>query len=316
VFALCLEASHARGYGHLYRVLRLATELRQRGVRVILVSNQDANALQLLEQAAFPVISVPDLRSADDWESPLVSRHAIRVWVNDRLSTDEAHAQRLLATGARLATIDDQGTGAALADLHVAPLAALERKEPPGRRVLSGMDFLILDPVIARLRRLRVRADRWIVTLGGTDTYGVSVKVVRLLRDFIDRATVVVGPGFQHLAQLREVLPASYELKQGVPSLVEEFSRHDVAVTGGGITAFEACASGLPTVVIANEPHEHSAGKYLERLGCARFAGEHSELGAAPFKSALDVERMSKAGMAALPSNGASRVAEALLALA
>ena len=38
--------------------------------------------------------------------------------------------------------------------------------------------------------------------------------------------------------------------------MAEEMSRHDLAVTGGGMTPFEANAAGLPCIVVANETFE------------------------------------------------------------
>jgi hypothetical protein len=93
---------------------------------------------------------------------------------------------------------------------------------------------------------------------------------------------------------------------------VEEFSHHDLAITGGGITAFEANAAGLPCLVIANEWFEVSAAHYLERLGSSIFVGHYSALEETTpgfrVPEPLSIESMSRAGLERLPKDGLENV--------
>jgi spore coat polysaccharide biosynthesis predicted glycosyltransferase SpsG len=300
--------------GHLFRMRNLAHLLRARQLPFVLLINDHAPALEVLRREQLP-FEVVDPAQAAQWASEAIRRHAPRVWLNDRLDTDLAHAQAVKAAGVALATIEDRGPGASLADLHIASLVFTG--EPlAGRRVLRGLDYLILNPEIAQWRRERHEARSLLVTLGGTDTYGATVKAVALLRKQGRAATVIVGPGFQHHEALRAELTADFTLKVGVPSMIEEMGRHDLAITGGGVTSFEAAASGLPVVAIANEWFEVPMARHLASLGAARFAGHHSALDESAFAVPADVTAMSAAGLARVPLNGAERVCEALLELA
>jgi spore coat polysaccharide biosynthesis predicted glycosyltransferase SpsG len=151
--------------------------------------------------------------------------------------------------------------------------------------------------------------------LGGSDTYGVTVKVVRLLKEMNLTATIVVGPAFMPMAMLDEVLTEGFTLKRGVPSMIEEFYRHDLAITGGGITPFEANASGLPCVVIANELFEIPVGMALQKQGGSLFAGHHESLSLPLFRADLPLKQMSRAGMNNIGLQGTQRVIGALLEL-
>jgi len=314
MFAICVESSHARGMGHLFRMRNLAHLLRARHLPFILLINDHAPALAVLRSEQLP-FEVVDLGQAAQWAPDVIRRHQPRVWLNDRLDTDLAHAQAVKAAGVALVTIEDRGAGATLADLHIASLVFTG--EPlAGRRVLRGLDYLILNPEIAQWRRERNEVRSLLVTLGGTDTYGATVKAVALLRKQGRAATVIVGPGFQHHEALRAELTADFTLKVGVASMIEEMSRHDLAITGGGVTSFEAAASGLPVIAIANEWFEVPMARHLASLGAARFAGHHSALDESAFAVPADVTAMSAAGLARVPLNGAERVCEALLEFA
>jgi spore coat polysaccharide biosynthesis predicted glycosyltransferase SpsG len=315
VFALCIESSHARGMGHLFRALHLADALTAKGVRCKFLVNRHEPALEIIAQRGHAALAVDlhDLESG--WEDALVRREGIRLWVNDRLDTSRRHARRIKALGLPLVTFDDRGEGAAWADLHIAALAFDDAESLAGRQVLRGVRYLILDPAIARYRRQRDSFRSLVVSLGGSDTYGVTVKVVKLLAAQDQGATIIIGPAFAHHEALARVMTPRFTLKRGVPSLAEEFERHDLAVTGGGITPFEASAAGLPCIVIANERFEIPVGRALERMGGAVFAGFHESIDPKVFVRDFPIAAMSRAAMANVDLEGVRRVTQAIMGL-
>jgi spore coat polysaccharide biosynthesis predicted glycosyltransferase SpsG len=315
MIALCVESSHARGMGHVFRSCVLADALTAAGYPVKFYVNDHGPTATLLRQRGilFDIVSLDD--AGHDWECAAITRDRIDIWIYDRHGTDIRSAMRIKTMGIPLATFDDRGSGAAVADLHVAALVFEPDEALAGSRVVRGVKYLMLDPGISNYRRLRTSAEKLIVTLGGADTYGVTTKVMRLLSKAGRKATIVVGPAFMHGDELARETTKNFTVKRGVPSLVEEFANHDIAVTGGGMTPFEANASGLPCIVIANEDFEIPVGRELERLGGALFAGHHSRLDESMFTFNLPVEAMSKAALRQIPTDGTRRVVEAILSI-
>ena len=86
MFAICLESSHARGMGHLFRMRNLAHELRLRRLPFIFLINNHTAALELLRQDNFP-FEVVDLEQAEHWAPDAIRRLRARLWTNDRLDT-------------------------------------------------------------------------------------------------------------------------------------------------------------------------------------------------------------------------------------
>lgn len=315
MFALCIESSHARGMGHFYRALNLADGLAKAGRPYTFYLNDHAASREILVGRGVPhrVVDLQDFTG--NWEAVLIRQDGITLWLDDRLDTDIRHAEKVKATGIPLVTFDDRGSGAMLADLHIAALAFDAQEQLAGTKLLRGADYLILNTQISNYTRLRKQLSSILVTLGGSDTYGVTVKVVQLLKEMNLTATVVVGPAFMHMAMLDAVLTEGFTLKRGVPSMIEEFHRHDLALTGGGVTPFEANASGLPCVVIANEPFEIPVGMALQKLGGSVFAGHHAALRTPLFAADLPLEQMSRAGTRNIGLQGTRRVIDALLEL-
>lgn len=321
MFVFCIESSHERGLGHLYRTLTLASALRAQGFPAHFLINDHATSVALIQAQGHPV-EVVDLGSDGGWEGLWLRAHpAVRLWINDRLDTTAAHAAQVKAHGVKLATFDDRGGGAALSDLHIAALAFEDTGTLQGRRVLHGADYMLLDPDLARHRRLRTAGEPVLLTMGGSDTWGVTPRVMQALRDRGRGATVVLGPAFGHGAEVDAVLagaPAGLFTvhRGGVPSLAAEMARHGLAITGGGMTPFQANAMGLPCIVIANEIFEIPVGRALARMGGSVFAGFHADMDLSVLDRPLPVASMSQAGMQAIDLHGCDRVTAALAALA
>ena len=165
------------------------------------------------------------------------------------------------------------------------------------------------------MQDLGTSLNRIIVTLGGTDTYGVTLKVVAWLNCEGRKATVILGPGFSHKEELENSLGPNIELKENVPSLVQEFYDYDLAIIGAGITAFEAAAAGLPTITIANEEFEIGNAEYLQELGCTIFAGHHNDINFDCFNTDIALAKMSQAGLDNVTTKGAELVSHELLKL-
>lgn len=315
MFGICVEASHQRGMGHLFRALNLCEGLSERGLPFHIFINKNDASKKILEQRNLPFETVSFDSAQQDWQKKLIYQHGIKAWVDDRLNTDINHATQVKECDIALVTFDDRGSGARLADLNIAALAFDETEMLEGKKVLRGPSYLPLNPEIARYKHLRNEQNRLVVSIGGSDTYGVTVKVVILLKAAGRNATVIVGPAFQHEHELSRVLDGSFQLKRALPSLMEEFSHHDLAITGGGITPFEANAAGLPCIVIANEDFEIQVGQGLEKLGGALFAGHYSQLDASIFSKDLPIKKMSQLGMEQIDLNGTSRILDEIEAL-
>ncbi|MBB4288553.1 spore coat polysaccharide biosynthesis predicted glycosyltransferase SpsG [Rhizobium leguminosarum] len=306
--------------GHLFRSLTLATELRSRGHPIRFLANDHPNSLRIIRERGFDV-GLYDLVAVTGWEKDFLEANAPSpIWINDRLNTQRSHSETIKRLDAKLVTFDDRGDGAELADMNICALLFDNTEGLKGRDVRLGPEYMILNPEIAGYRRVREKLASIIVTLGGADTYGVTVRVAKWLSSKTLPVTIVTGPSFQHVAELEEVVsaasPGRFRLLNQVPSLAAEMHRHDLAITGGGITPFEACAAGLPCVVIANEPFEIPVGRALEKLGAAFFAGHHSAFDLGILEKAIPIRSMSEIAMTKVDLGGVGRVADLLERLA
>lgn len=306
MIAICIESSHHRGMGHFYRALNIFRYLKIVNEEVILIINQDRPSIQILEQndIFYEVVDYADVES--NWESKLIRKYQIELWLLDKFETSLILARHVKDEGILLVAIDDCGAGAELVDLHFCGMLFHNQK---GKKIYAGKEYLILNPEIAKYRRKRIERKKLLITLGGSDTYGVTVKVVELLKKQGVKADIVIGPNFQHKQLLENEIDSRYRVYESVPSLVEKFYEYDLAITGGGVTCFEANASGLPCIIIANELHEIETAEYLAGFGGAKFVGHYMNITEESLDiRELNIQEMSTAALKALTLNGVENI--------
>lgn len=308
MFAICIESSHQKGMGHLFRSLNLIDFLEQKREKYIVCINNDNAAISILKKndILFEIVNYDEFEY--NWETEIIEKYQIRFWINDRLETDRKHALKVKENEVKLVTLDDSGSGSEYSDIHFAALANEETTTLKGKKILTGLDYLILNKEIDSCTRIRKVVEKILVTLGGSDTYGVTIKVVEILKKFNKEATIIIGPSFKHNKELKKIVDDGFIVKKSVPSLIKEFVNYDIAITGGGITPFEANASGLPCIIIASELFEIHNGKFLNNLGSSAFAGYYKEINLDLFQTKFDIETMSHNGIENIKLNGVENI--------
>ena len=318
MIGICVESSHAKGMGHLFRSANLARCLIDHNQWCIVVLlNEHTPSIDLLKRRGLPFRIISGQDRTENWEQRIIAECDIDLWINDRLDTTYEHAARVKACQIPLITFDDTGTGAPLSDLHIAPLAGNKDDKLKGESVLTDLRYLILDPELKHFRRQRIKMNSLLVSLGGSDTHGVVVQVVHMLKQLGHDAAIHIGPAFNHHDELKDAVGDGFEILSDIPSMGALFEKHDLAITGGGITPFEAAATGMPCIVIANEFFEVPTGRMLETANVACFAGHHTNLTLKQLESKMDaavgsLTVMSAACLAAITLGGAQNVCDAI----
>ena len=311
MIALSIESSHIKGMGHFFRGLNLVNYLKYNNINFLVLINNDNEAISILQKLQIPYIVVDYNDITSNWESSIIKKYNIKIWINDRLNTDINHSKNLKENKTKIITFDDKGSGAILADINIVALARDELNQLKGKKVLSGKDYLILNKDIDLYKRLRKDINNILVTMGGSDTYGVTLNVVNKLVGHNLNVTIHTGPSFRHFEELKKNNKENFNIITNVSSLIETFNKFDLAVTAGGITPFEANASGLPCIIIANEKHEIHNATYLDNLGSSIFIGYYQDLDFTNLNiipDKLNLEKMSHIGLNNISINGVDNI--------
>jgi len=239
-------AGARRGFGHLVRCRSLARAL---GVRPLVCVRGTMQTRDVALRLGCDVVTgtarrllaalQPDLLVVDD---PIAS-HASR-WV--------AAAR---AAGVPVVTIQDLGLGCQAGDLlidgSVARPAALAQ-----RHRTAGPAFAILDPAIAAARA-NGRARRGVlVALGGGPRAETALAIATEIARRAPDVEVRVAGGFAplRLAGTSRKRPPNLTWLEPSADLPTELSAAEVAVVGGGVSLYEACAAGTAAVGVPVVP--------------------------------------------------------------
>src|SRR5262249_23388266 len=141
-------------------------------------------------------------------------------------------------------------------------------------------------------------------------------------------ATVVVGSAFPHgeaLARLVATSTAPVVVRRDLPTLLPEFRRADLAVVAGGLTMYEALATGTPSLALCQEAwHQPFLAAWCAERGAMVALGQgtaadEGDVAAAIDALARDPDRraaLSRAGQVLVDGSGTRRVAARMRALA
>jgi spore coat polysaccharide biosynthesis predicted glycosyltransferase SpsG len=264
------------GFGHLVRcgVLAGAMGVRARvALRAASSTRRDARALGWHVLPTMPTILrtlAPDMVIVDE---PSV--------VEARRWTRAAAVH-----GIPSAAVRDLGLNAVAADLTID--GSLARAVDGPAADLQGPAFAILDPAIAELRRQnRQRStSRVVIALGGgAHVRGAGIDVAARIRACRPDVDIALAPGFRS-SRLPALPPGCRWIERH--ALRETLADATVAVVGGGMTLYEACALGTPIVTLAVVDAQRVTTSACAAAGAAIDASD-SNRDAAVFRAASTV---------------------------
>lgn len=266
------------GLGHAVRSLRLGEALRDR-LEIRLFFARYPPACRLFRRARLPFETVPAPVSSNEETQQTLRRlkaYAPEVVLFDRLAPPMALARGAGDLARRIVLLDSKGPVIRLADVVINGIIEPEnvRATHNGTRFYGGPDYLILDPALRPLRRRKIRKQLRAVTIsvGGSDPMGTAARVTRDLLHCTEPLVLHVAAGLDPpksaLSELsRQAARSAHRIyvHRGLSSIASLLCQSDVAITGGGLTAFESLCAGLPTLALAQVPHQ---ARTIARLRC------------------------------------------------
>lgn len=334
------DASPSIGRGHLARCSAFVQALRSRDVTVVLLSHRLPDVL------AGPLVAggtvVHGLDSAVDHEEVAAAITGLcgsaggPTLVIDHYSLDARWQAALRPFVSRLVALEDRPIRAHDVDLLVDANGGLDRSQRyvplvDGKaQIVTGHDHALIDLAYARLQQehqARQGLVRRVLVQLGSDRSGLVDRVVAALREIAApglHVDVVLPGGHGSLPQVHQLaVAAGWRVHTDVEDMQELYAQVDLAIAAPGVSVWERCAMGVPSVVIETTPRH--AGAYADLAGSPAVTnlGQATELGHKALLRALDLElrredlwERSVACRRLVDGRGASRMASLLTARA
>lgn len=270
-------AGARRGFGHLVRCRSLARAL---GVRPLVALRGPSDAMHTALSLGCDVVRGPASKLIGSLQPDVLV-------VDDPIAGD---AKRWIDAARRagcvVVSVHDLGLGCLDADLIVD--GSVTRWPERGRgTLLTGTQYAVLDPVFSheadedqtpdadQHRAPGPRMPNVLIALGGGPRTELAREIANVLVGVNPRVDVRIAGGF-----LAPSAPSQPHVTWVGPrrGLVHEFVRADVAVVGGGVSLYEACAAGVATVAVPVVNAQRPTVAAFMNRGAALGVGEHEEV--------------------------------------
>ena len=331
------DASPTIGFGHVARCLALGQALVQEGHAVALLGAKLPAAMgELAAQLGVTHTAISAVNPQADAEA---SVEALGRWGGADVCLVDHHGlgrewEALVRTaGSAVAVVDDLGRPHDC-DLLVDANAGVTADCYRGR--VDPTTWLLLGPRYAMLRqsfrkehlqaKIRQRLKHILVSYGGTDPTGETVKAIEALGRVQDVvADVAVTSSHPQFERVRALAAGAPRLRLHVDrsDLERLLAEADVVLGAAGISALERACLGVPSIATVVADNQTSSAAALADAGTLLLLGEAPTVTPARLHAAVEgllacpdaLARMSARGLALVDGLGAARVAAALVSL-
>jgi UDP-2,4-diacetamido-2,4,6-trideoxy-beta-L-altropyranose hydrolase len=338
------DASVEIGAGHVMRCLALAEVLRNRGAIVHFVSRAAAGDLHDLVKARGycvhplpPVDTVHDEgKDASDALAIVSGLESFDVAIVDHYGLSEQWERAVRPSVRHVVAIDDLPERRHAVDLLLDQNSRVPSSTDAVDRA-HGTEIFLAGPAYALLRSefrkaredLSRRSGRLATVLiyyGASDSTDETTKVLNALLaagDINYDIEVVVGGANVRREAIRTLCSSqpriSYRCQ--IDDMAQTMARADVAFGAAGVSAWERCCVGLPTLLTIQSVDQVTVARTLEAAGAGLNLGWHSDVKAADYVRAFSnltpqgLAKMEDVCLALVDGQGAERVADAIFSL-
>jgi len=268
------------GYGHYYRCISLA--------KAILYLNKNIDIIFLINNGLINQIKKTDFKYIveDNLEKDyqIIKKFKVDLVIFDSYLGNNEYLKRIKKQS-RLMLIDDNN------DIYDSSLpdilynGNIHAKKLNYNIVKSQLVFLGAEYLIMREEywnnMLHNYADKngILITTGGTDKYGIALKILYEIKDLKDNIRVIIGPSYKdtYIKEIENVKNENIELIYKPDSLKEYLSHSKIAITAGGTTVYEVLASKSIPVIFSIADNQDLICKELKSMG-VQYLGKYPEI--------------------------------------
>ena len=158
--------------------------------------------------------------------------------------------------------------------------------------VFSGRDYLTFNPLFENYINLnhREKAKKVLLTMGGTDPFGLTLRVLNSIKDLSDfNFTILLSENSPSYSQVKLIVDkhSHLTLLSFVLDMPKRMAESDLIILNGGLTRYESCLVGTPFVAISIHQVQFEITKELTDLVGAINLGVFNEIDDNLIKSSL-----------------------------
>lgn len=285
-----VDANETIATGHVMRCFAIAEELKKMGQAPLFISADDVPRSQI-EQKGYDFVSL-----GTDWQHMEGEMEQLRMVVDEYhieiLLVDSYYVSKIYFEKIRIFTkvvyIDDLGKD--IYDLDAVVCYAnyykelgFEERYPSKVKLLLGTGYTPLRSSFSNLppKEISLKLKKILVLSGGTDPYDFlwnfsEVIVGSGLSETLEEINIICGRYYTRYDELSEKFAVNrkFHIYRAVEDMERYMQSTDVAVTAAGVSSYELCAAGVPTITYVMADNQQKNAKSFYEEGIMECAGD------------------------------------------
>jgi len=164
-------------------------------------------------------------------------------------------------------------------NIYALEMPYVENYRDTPTKILLGLDYLPLRKEFQGvIRDDRSKVSNILISTGGSDPLHIAEQLVFLLNSQEDFQNIILHIVLGQFSKfsLQDISNFSnIRIHRNIENMVDLMCLCDVAITAGGSTMYELCASGLPAVSFSYADNQLPGVLYLDRVGLIPYAGDY-----------------------------------------
>ena len=344
-----VDAGDIIGMGHLMRCIALATNLKKHFNVIFIVSEDFPKKLSRnIIDDGYSIIRVTGILEKDhefqkaqleddaDQCCEIINSYKESVnWaIIDHYGIDESWENKIQPYVDRIIVIDDLANRKHNCDIlidqnfHQRSTTRYKKLIPKKCKQLLGPKYALLRPEFKNERkkvRIRRQLRRILISFGGSDDINETEKVLKRISILGSRYKfdVVVGKSNPHKSSVKQIcekLPSA-TFHYDVKNMAHMMRRADLSLGGGGISTWERCCMGLPTIVSILSEDQSKLTKEIAKKKVVINLGRAEKLNGLDYTKAIErmnpkkLENISKKCLRITDGMGLDRVTRKIFQL-
>lgn len=271
--------------GHVMRCLSIAEAARDEGIDAVFIL-ADAQAEELIQSKGFRTIVLNSAWNDLEKELPdlldLITKENIKTLLVDSYYVTENYLEALnYATS--VAYIDDLNSFHYPVDTLIAYANYWKKMNYEENyldtKLLLGCSYVPLRKEFQNLppKLIRENVENLLILTGGSDNLGISENILdHLPLEQYKKIDVICGRYFEQFDYLKTKYSncQNVHLHRAVDNMIDYMLDADVAISAGGTTLYELCATGTPTITYSFADNQLDNVRQFAEDGIMRYAGD------------------------------------------
>jgi UDP-2,4-diacetamido-2,4,6-trideoxy-beta-L-altropyranose hydrolase len=190
---------------------------------------------------------------------------------------------------------------------------------------MVGEAFRLERPTALARRRQGKEARDLLIACGATDPSNLTRRALDELRDvaWASQITVVLSAAAPHLQSVRDAIShlqtrARLVVDASASEIAALYSSADLAIGAAGVSTYERCCLGLPTIMVVTADNQRDNAAATEAAGAVHFLGDARSMARGDLAKAVTalagdpkrLRKMADSASALCDGAGADRVAD------